>query len=79
MYGYGGLIRRTDNGGVASAGESTSLPEGLALLPGYLTAHLQLALVALLLGAQTTVHQRERTPAGTDRAPPDQTLWWWLG
>lgn len=34
-YGYGGLIRRTDNGGVASAGESTPIPEALTVLPGY--------------------------------------------
>ncbi|PLX33176.1 MAG: hypothetical protein C0600_00925 [Ignavibacteria bacterium] len=35
VYGYGGVIRRTDNGGIASSGALASLPETLALLPGY--------------------------------------------
>lgn len=34
-YGYGGLIRRTDNGGIASAPGLAAFPAGLQLQPGY--------------------------------------------
>ncbi len=34
-YGYGGLIRRTDNGGIASAPSLAALPAVLQLQPGY--------------------------------------------
>ena len=34
-YGYGGLIRRTDNGGIADAHAFPALPDALQLQPGY--------------------------------------------
>ncbi|MDT8325048.1 MAG: T9SS type A sorting domain-containing protein [Bacteroidota bacterium] len=34
-YGYSGMIRRTDNGGIASAPALAAMPAGLQLQPGY--------------------------------------------
>src|SRR4030095_16560223 len=51
----GRAARAARGGGRAPGGRERAVKEQLALLPGYLTAHLQLSLAALLLAAAISV------------------------